>query len=1046
MKFYADMHVHSRYSRATSRNCDLLELARAAARKGLRVIGTGDFTHPEWFADIREQLQPAEPGLFRLTEAMLRHLPPEEQEPAGAVRFILQVEISTIYKKDGRTRKVHHVVYAPSLEAADRFRRELDRIGNIASDGRPILGLDSRHLLELVLESDEASYLVPAHIWTPWFSVLGDKSGFNSIEECYGDLADHIFAVETGLSSDPPMNWRVSSLDRFRLVSNSDAHSPAKLGREACVFACQVDYFAMRRALQTGQGYAGTIEFFPEEGKYHFDGHRKCNICLSPQETRQYEGRCPVCGKPLTVGVMHRVEALADRPPGSRPESAAPFRSFIPLDEIIAEVEGVGSQSRRVADLREAILHRVGAELFVLAEAPLDEIARLSPMVAEGIRRMRAGEVIRYPGYDGQYGLIRLFHDEELHRRNAVALLFDLPESEERAPAPPQDAAAAAVAAVKEDTPAAPTTPTRAPGTSDPLLEGLDEYQLQAVTAEAPYLAVIAGPGTGKTHTLTRRIAYLVKRRGVPPASILAVTFTRRAAEEMRGRLSSLLTAAAGAITVTTFHGLAWRILRENARGVFRDGDFRVASVEEIISLLQQRWGLSARQAAREIARMERLRRGAATGAAEDDRINRYRALLREHGLVDYPDLILLACEVLEKPAGTPARRYAAIFVDEFQDMDRAQYRLLRRLAPIEIGETQVFVIGDPDQSIYAFRGADPHLFDRFFQDFPGAQRVVLRRNYRSTGSILEGALAFMQSRSGGSPRGLVAVGERGERIVIHRAPTERAEAEFVASTIERLLGGATFFSLDSGRATGSEEQQFSFADFAVLFRTVQQAGPVAEALARLGVPFRLLSHRPLSERPEVRWLMDFLAREGDAAGRPDSAALLAWLQEAAAAASALAPEQRRWLQEQLPQIVRRATTPEEMYRFLALGAESDLWDPRADAVSLLTLHAAKGLEFPVVFLLGCEDGILPLRFGTAEEIGHEDEERRLFFVGMTRAQRLLYLSHAARRVWRGRPRSMDPSPFLEDLKEHLVERRTAHYRRRKSASVQMSLPLDGAS
>ena len=314
MSFYADLHIHSKYSRATSKNCDLKHLAYWARKKGIAVVGTGDFTHPVWRAELKEQLIPAEPGLFRLKPDLEKEvtamLPPACQ---GTTRFMLSVEISTIYKKGDKTRKIHHLLYAPDFPAAERITESLSRIGNVKSDGRPILGLDSRHLLEITLESDPGSYLVPAHIWTPWFAALGSKSGFDAIDDCYADLAPHIFAVETGLSSDPEMNWRVSSLDRFRLVSNSDAHSPEKLGREACVFDTERDYFSMRHALETGQGYRGTVEFFPEEGKYHLDGHRNCHIRLLPHETRQLEGRCPECGRPLTVGVMHRVDDLADR-------------------------------------------------------------------------------------------------------------------------------------------------------------------------------------------------------------------------------------------------------------------------------------------------------------------------------------------------------------------------------------------------------------------------------------------------------------------------------------------------------------------------------------------------------------------------------------------------------------------------------------------------------------------------------------------------------------------------------------------------------------
>jgi len=467
MPFYADLHIHSKYSMATSWTCDLEHLSLWARKKGIAVLGTGDFTHPAWRAELQAKLTPAEPGLFQLrpesehkgtvlasgkgtvlvskkgtvlaspragTVPFLAGASPREQKrdcprespnrdcpfscgvnghtaiPAPPTRFMLSAEIATIYKKDGRTRKVHHLIYVPGFMEAAKIAKCLAQIGNLEADGRPILGLDSRDLLEIVLDTGNGAYLVPAHIWTPWFSVLGSKSGFDSIEECYGDLAPHIFALETGLSSDPAMNWRLSALDRCRLVSNSDAHSPQKLGREACVFNCAVDYFAMRDALETGDGYGGTIEFYPEEGKYHLDGHRKCGVRLTPAETRRHNGACPVCGKPVTIGVMHRVEELADRRNPQQPHGAAPFRSLIPLTEILAEVEGVGASTKHVTRRYTDLLDAIGPELYILENAPLDQLRQHgSQRLAAAIRRMRQGNVIRHPGFDGQYGNIRLF-------------------------------------------------------------------------------------------------------------------------------------------------------------------------------------------------------------------------------------------------------------------------------------------------------------------------------------------------------------------------------------------------------------------------------------------------------------------------------------------------------------------------------------------------------------------------------------------------------------------------------------------------------------
>lgn len=412
MLYYTDLHIHSKYSRATSKSCNLEELAVWAKKKGLSLISTGDFTHPAWFAEIKEKLVPADDGTFRLK-------PEIEKEIGASVKFILSVEISTIYKKWDKTRKVHHVVFVPNLQAAETFRQKLGAIGNINSDGRPILGLDSRNLLETVLESGENSYIIPAHIWTPWFSVLGSKSGFDSIEDCYGDLAEHIFAVETGLSSDPEMNWHVSKLDKFRLVSNSDAHSPSKLAREATVFNKEPDYYSIMNALKTGDGYEGTVEFFPEEGKYHEDGHRKCNVCMTPEETKKHNGICPVCGKPMTIGVLYRVNELSDRHGVvTPPPTAGETYSLVPLQEIISEIKQVGVSSKSVVCEYERLIHTFGSELSILQDIPIDEISKASTLLGEGISRLRKGQVIKHAGYDGEYGVIRLFEENELVKKN----------------------------------------------------------------------------------------------------------------------------------------------------------------------------------------------------------------------------------------------------------------------------------------------------------------------------------------------------------------------------------------------------------------------------------------------------------------------------------------------------------------------------------------------------------------------------------------------------------------------------------------------------
>lgn len=445
---YADLHVHSLYSRATSKEGTLDQFARWGRLKGLSILGTGDFTHPAWREAIGRQLVPAESGLFRLhpeaEQAIERELPEAcrtgDSPFSAPVRFVLQVEISTIYKRDGATRKVHHVILCPGLKEADALTASLAKIGNLKSDGRPILGLDSRRLLEMTLEAGAGCMLIPAHIWTPWFSALGSKSGFDSIAECYGDLAAHVFAVETGLSSDPPMNWRVSGLDRYRLVSNSDCHSPDKLGREATAFETAVDYGALRKALETGTGYSGTIEFFPEMGKYHLDGHRHCGVCWEPAETKAHYGLCAVCGKGVTVGVMARVDALADRAAGIKPATGGDFRRFIPLRELLGELLDCGAGSGKVDKAWQELEAKVGPELFVLGHAPLDVLEENGPpRFAEAISRMRAGKVLCEAGFDGEYGVVRLFTPEELGYKAKVRKIKPPPPPK---PETPRQAAA----------------------------------------------------------------------------------------------------------------------------------------------------------------------------------------------------------------------------------------------------------------------------------------------------------------------------------------------------------------------------------------------------------------------------------------------------------------------------------------------------------------------------------------------------------------------------------------------------------------------------
>jgi superfamily I DNA/RNA helicase len=818
------------------------------------------------------------------------------------------------------------------------------------------------------------------------------------------------------------MNWACSSLDGYRLVSNSDAHSPPMLGREATVFDTEMDYFSIAAALRTGNGLAGTVEFFPEEGKYHLDGHRKCGVRVDPEQTRALDTICPQCGKPLTVGVLHRVAEIADRPPG-----AAGFTNLIQLPFIMGEILATGPKSKKVTGEVGRLVAALGPELSILRDVPLDDVRRVGgSLLGEGITRLRRGEVVRDAGYDGEYGTIRLFQPDELHE----VALFSLAGAGEK----PKDAER-----VRPSRPSPRPAPDQAdalpggpaPATTGTLPDGLDEDQRAAAIADGPLL-IIAGPGSGKTRTLTYRIAHQITDRAQPGGSFLAITFTRRAAQEMQDRLAVLCSGEAGPQgqpTVTTFHGLGLRILREQPEAAGLSPRFKVA--DEATAL----------QVATEVAGSERDGRKL-LGSAE------LRRVLTDRDLVDFDGLVELAAAVLrDDPAAAAGlrARWPRISVDEYQDIDPAQYELLRLISGDGAGLT---AIGDPDQAIYGFRGADVGIFGRFAADFPGARTVELARNYRSNPAIVTAAMqaiapatliperTAIPAREGTLiPTGVVTLDE---------AADEHAEAAWIAATVDKLLGGASFHSLDSGRADGHEHGKLGLADIAVLYRTDAQAGPLAQALTRAGLPYQKRSHDRLARRPGVADVVREirLAEGGDVAGRVTAA--VRGIAAARGARDATVTDVRAAGELLLP-LARRCG--EDLERFLteiATGAETDALDPRAEAITLLTLHGAKGLEFDVVFLAGCERGLLPLRLPGPLKSGPltpEDaaEERRLLFVGMTRARERLLLSYAARRTRHSTEEATGRSPFLAALNP-LPPPLTAPRRPRRPADRQLRL------
>jgi uncharacterized protein (TIGR00375 family) len=1088
MKFIADLHIHSHFSRATSKNLNFEHLTKWAQLKGIHVVGTGDIAHPGWLEEMMQKLEPAEDGLFRLKEEFAESIQKEIPNACqGIVRFMLAGEISNIYKKNDKVRKIHNVVFMPSFESVEKFQFELEKIGNIRSDGRPILGLDSRDLLEIVLETHPKAYLIPAHIWTPWFALLGSKSGFDSVEECFDDLTPHIFAVETGLSSDPPMNWRLSILDKYTLVSNSDAHSPPKLGREANQFNTELSYSKIFEALKTGdlKKYLGTIEFFPEEGKYHYDGHRKCNISWDPKTTLQHDGICPKCGKPVTVGVMHQVEKLADRKEGEKPERIHPFKSLIPLPEVLSEIHNVGVNSKKVQEAYESLLAKLGSELFILQDIPIEEIKNVGgELLAEGIRRMRNSQINVIAGYDGEYGVIKVFNEDEI-KSFSGQLGFLASKKEQKSKSPNQESNLKSAKNAKSIQANFQThiSEKKEPyqeninqrkfkvvgeqGTENTILSDLNPQQQEAVMITDQPLIILAGPGTGKTRTLTHRIAYLVLEKQIPPQNILAITFTNKAAREMEQRLEKLLRMnTANQITIETFHAFGAMILRKDGIAIGINPNFAICTDNDQKSILKKicpdfnNKELNEYLEKISVAKRKLLTRDSSElnqVRIESEIYSKYEIALRKSNLLDFDDLILKPIQLLEQHSDI-LKEYCDLFhwisVDEYQDINFAQYHLLHLLTSTD---TNFCVIGDADQAIYGFRGADREYFLRFQEDYPNAKVLQLNKNYRSIQPILNASTQVIAKGSESNPVEIWSESVSTTKLDIYQAPTDKAEAEYVVHQIEKMVGGTSYFSIDSGRVDDEDEiTGRSFSDFAVLYRIGAQSKLLIEAFQRSGIPFQTAGQIPFYEHPEIQEILSFLwfiynpnsnyHQEKIAAQFKQTNLFLQQLIESVSSytVSNLIKSIDTFIQENskksreekqsglIKQLIAKAAPFENhLQKFLqtiTLQKETDEFDPRADRVALMTLHSSKGLEFPVVFIVGCEENIIPYR--RENELFDFEEERRLFYVGMTRAQEKLILTSSKKRFLFGQTLQNRTSRFVNDIENALKEFKEMEYKK----------------
>ncbi len=1066
MFYIADLHVHSHYSRATSKNLNLESLYQWARIKGIHLVGTGDFTHPQWFQELKEKLVPEGNGLFRLKDPPKMPAMPGIKVHDIDVRFCLSTEISSIYKHGDKVRKNHNLLYAPDLDTVARINARLGAIGNLKADGRPILGLPARDLLEIALETSEQAYLVPAHVWTPWFSTLGSKGGYDSVEDCFRDLTPHIFALETGLSSDPEMNWKWSALDRYTLVSNSDAHSPQKLGREANILDTELSYDGLFNAFKTKEGFLGTYEFFPEEGKYHLDGHRNCQVVLDPKETVKHKGRCPNCGKPLTIGVLYRVEQLADRSEPQRPRDAKDFHYIIPLPEILSEINRKGPATKTVMQAYQQAVSTFGNEFTLLKQTPIEDIKKQSsPILAEAIKRMREQAIHPQPGYDGVYGVIKVFDERELDKIAGQLHFFNT-----EAISPPE----------KRQTPNFGTALNQSLKAAIP--SPLPELQLNAAqeavknSVEGATI-VMAAPGTGKTHTLTQWIIHQVETRHVKPGVTLAVTFTNKAAAELKERLLQELGDKVRPMQIGTFHAIAYKLLQE------RYPEWKTVYDSEgrkiILSyLFPDKTTTAINQLANALGAYFELGKTDPSVPGLKEQANSYRQYLAQHQAVDLADIIQQLIDLwTEEPEWLNVHRdqYDILAIDEFQDINPMQYRFIQMLAR----DKTILAIGDPNQAIYGFRGADVQLFFRFQESFQ-ARSISLDQNYRSVPTILEAAHQVILHNSMKNATALIPNRSNGSRIQVHEADDEEQEARYIIQSIEKYVGGTENLTIGT---PSQESYDYGFSDMAILCRTNAVSKTLAGYLKRSGIPVHYGDATLLLSQPPF----DLLATILQIYTLPHDPILLhrvltqitAWSKQEVNAFMQVLPdhegdwrkvdpvfispaskerfEQWKLFYDQLPYTIQhnglegairamfdqylpdKQLTEEQLLKketiliiaqecqadldaFLermVLNAYTEVSQRKTDGVYVLTFHAAKGLEFPVVFVAGAEEGITPIQ---RKDVDLE-EERRLFYVALTRAKDKLHLTYTQNRSLYGQSHPAQPSRFLDEIPEKLLEK-----------------------
>ncbi|MCK5393195.1 MAG: UvrD-helicase domain-containing protein, partial [Candidatus Omnitrophica bacterium] len=935
----------------------------------------------------------------------------------------LTSEISTIYKKNNKVRKVHNIIFAPDFDVVEKIQQKLSNIGNITSDGRPILGFDSRNLLDLVLNVSEKILFVPAHIWTPWFSALGEKSGFDTIEECYSDLSGYIYAVETGLSTDAPMNWMCSFLDKYTLISNSDAHSPEKLGRNANIFDTGISYNDITNAIKTGnpKQFLGTIDLFPQEGKYHYAGHRKCSICWDPLETLKNKNVCSVCGKMITLGVINRIVELSDRKDLTERKNRLPFHSIIPLKKILSEINGVGPNSKKITNIYNVLIQKTCPELELLLDFPLDKIKQTgSELLMEGIRRMRNKEIYIKEGFDGEYGVIKVFRQDEIKQfSNQKSLFgninknllkpekrkiinFDLKEYQYLKNQKTQDKHGIDGNNILDIT----------------ITDQLNSSQREAVEHPKGPLLILAGPGTGKTKTLTHRIANFIQNKGVLPENILAVTFTNKAANTIKERLNIILEnkAILPKLQISTFHGLGLFFIKENYKIIGRDKNFSVIDETDKELILKN---LDCPQ--KEIKNISNfitaIKKNLETEYDNKKTdlkkiIENYDNFLKVENLLDFDDLLFLSVQMLKTNTNILQHyreEYKWILIDEYQDINFIQYQLLKLLMPDK--HSNICAIGDPNQSIYGFRGADIKYIKKFTTDYPDSSIYELKKSYRCSDYILKASGNLINHQNKNVLKGL----QKGVKIKIVKNNSDKSEAEFVARSIENMIGGLRFFSMDSEITQGNNFSEIkSLSDFAVLCRIKNQFKTIEKAFNDHSIPYQSTGDTSLMRQRNVKLIIDLLSFSLNPKNnflKLKNKKMLSEIKDTEILKiNEIKPvkdkvktiiekhikeltSQDKIILKNLIEIAKNfGNNLKNFLDFFALCNETDIYKKNTENVNLMTLHAAKGLEFKCVFIVGCENRLLPYSLFENQKSNFE-EEKRLLYVGMTRAEEYLILS-----------------------------------------------------